>query len=128
MYSIFTIEVWQVSQTHNRNDLYEVNHILFYFLLNQAYTFKKITPMEYSDLLGYTAGVLVTASFIPQTIKSWKTKSTGDLSLARYSMYTLGLFLWTIYGIIILSWPMIIMTSLDTLLAVSIVLMKLKYG
>lgn len=84
--------------------------------------------MEYTDILGYTAGIFVTVSLIPQTLKSWKTKSTGDLSLIRYSMYTLGLLLWTIYGIAIKSYPITIMSGFDTALALSILIMKLKYG
>lgn len=84
--------------------------------------------MILSDVLGYVAGILVTVSFLPQTMKSWKTKQTRDISLGRYSLYTLGLVLWTIYGIVIMNLPLIVMSALDTLLAGSILFMKLRYG
>lgn len=84
--------------------------------------------MEFADMLGYIAGGLVTISFLPQTIKSWRSKQTRDISLGRYSIYTFGLLLWTMYGIVIVSWPLTIMSALDTALAGSILLMKLKYG
>ncbi|MFH1586810.1 MAG: PQ-loop domain-containing transporter [Candidatus Diapherotrites archaeon] len=45
------------------------------------------------DLLGYAAGLLVVISLLPQTIKSWRTKSTKDLSYWRYILYSIGLVL-----------------------------------
>jgi MtN3 and saliva related transmembrane protein len=83
--------------------------------------------MQYLDILGYTAGVLVTISLIPQTIKSWKTKSTGDLSLTRYSTYTLGLILWSVYGFLIPNYPIGIMSVFGSALALSILVLKIKY-
>ena len=55
--------------------------------------------MAYIDLIGYAAGILVVISLLPQTIKSWKTKSTKDLSLSRYVIYVTGLVLWISYAI-----------------------------
>ncbi|HBB02659.1 MAG: hypothetical protein US89_C0005G0072 [Candidatus Peregrinibacteria bacterium GW2011_GWF2_38_29] len=83
--------------------------------------------MSYIDILGYIAGILSTVSMIPQTIKSWRTKSTGDLSLIRYAMYSLGLILWTIYGFLIQSWPITIMSGVGSAFALSVLVMKVKY-
>lgn len=60
------------------------------------------------DILGYVAGIMVVISLLPQTIKSWKTKSTKDLSLWRYIIYVLGLLLWVSYAIIINNGPVAI--------------------
>ena len=83
--------------------------------------------MQYVDILGYSAGVITMLSLIPQTIKSWATKSTGDLSLIRYITYTTGLGLWVVYGVLITNYPLIITTGISTALALSILVMKLKY-
>lgn len=83
--------------------------------------------MQYIDLIGYAAGGIVTLSLIPQTIKSWKTKSTTDLSLGRYAAYTFGLLLWIVYSSIKGDYPLLISTCVSTLLSFSILVMKLKY-
>jgi MtN3 and saliva related transmembrane protein len=80
-----------------------------------------------TDFLGYAAGFFILISIIPQIVKSWKTKSTKDLSLSRYLIYILGVILWLIYGIILKNNPMIIINSINLCLASSIVYLKLKY-
>mgnify|MGYP005650655725 CR=1 FL=1 len=80
------------------------------------------------DILGYTAGILVVISLLPQTIKSWKTKSTRDISLWRYIIYVVGLILWITYAIIIKNGPVAIMNSLGLCLALSILYLKIKHG
>lgn len=83
--------------------------------------------MKLIDLLGYIAGTLVVLSLVPQVIKSWKTKSTRDISLMRYIIYIIGLVLWIIYALIIKNGPVAVMNSLGLLLALSIFVLKLKY-
>ena len=84
--------------------------------------------MPLVDIIGYSAGFLILISIIPQIIKSWKTKSTKDLSLSRYIIYILGVLLWLIYGIAIINGPMILINSINLLLASSILYLKFKYG
>ncbi len=80
------------------------------------------------DILGYVAGVLVVISLLPQTIKSWKTKSTKDISLWRYIIYVVGLILWITYAVIIKNGPVAVMNGIGLILAVSILGLKLKHG
>ena len=54
-----------------------------------------------ADVIGAMAGTLTTLAFLPQVIKTWKTKSAGDLSLAMLLAFTLGVALWLVYGMII---------------------------
>lgn len=84
--------------------------------------------MDYIDILGYAAGILVVVSLLPQAIKSWKTKSTKDISLIRYIIYILGLILWITYAIIIHNNPVTLMNSIGLVLALSILFLKIKYG
>ena len=80
------------------------------------------------ELLGYTAGSLVVLSLLPQTIRSWRTKSTRDLSLTRYLIYSAGLVLWIVYAIIIGNGPVAVMNSIGLLLSLSILALKLRHG
>jgi len=84
--------------------------------------------MSYIDILGYTAGILVVISLLPQVIKSWKTKSTKDISLLRYVIYVIGLVLWVTYAVIIKNGPVAVMNGLGLVLAVSILYLKIKHG
>lgn len=84
--------------------------------------------MNLVDFLGYIAGTLVVISLLPQTIKSWKTKSTKDLSLSRYVIYIAGLILWVTYAILIKNGPVAVMNSIGLLFASSILYLKIKHG
>jgi len=84
--------------------------------------------MAMIDIVGYLAGTLVVLSLLPQIIKSWKTKSTGDLSLPRYIVYIVGVSLWLIYGILLPNYPMLIMNIAALSLALVMLYLKLKYG
>lgn len=55
--------------------------------------------MSTTEILGYCAAFLTTASFLPQAFLTLKTRNTSSLSLSMYSLFTLGVFLWLIYGI-----------------------------
>lgn len=84
--------------------------------------------MQGIDFIGYVAGILVIASLIPQMIKSWKSKSTKDISLLRYLIYVAGITLWLIYAILLRNGPMILSNLVAILFAGSILYMKIKYG
>ena len=83
--------------------------------------------MKVIDILGYVAGALVVVSLLPQFIKSWKTKSTKDISLWRYIIYAIGLILWITYAILIKNGPVVLTNTVGLVLAVSILYLKLKY-
>jgi len=83
--------------------------------------------MQYIDILGYAAGILVVISLLPQVIKTWKTKLTRDLSLWRYIIYAIGLILWITYAIIIKNGPVAAMNSVGLILALIILYFKISY-
>lgn len=78
--------------------------------------------------IGILAGILCTISFIPQVIKIFKTKHTKDLSLVTFFVFSLGVFFWLIYGILIKEFPVILANAAMLILALLIVGMKIKYG
>jgi len=68
-------------------------------------------------IVGYAAGTLTTLAFVPQVIKSWRTRSTGDLSLAMLVTFTTGVFLWLTYGLLLGEPPIIINNAVTFVLA-----------
>jgi len=84
--------------------------------------------LQWLDILGYVAGMLVVISMLPQVIKSFRTKSTTDISIARSIIYAVGVILWTTYGIILQNSPLTVMNSVGAILGVIMLILKLKYG
>lgn len=79
------------------------------------------------DLIGYGAAILTTAAFVPQALKSWLSRDLSGVSLSMYSLFTLGVALWLLYGILLQSWP-IILANLITLVLASLVLsLKIRH-
>ena len=79
-------------------------------------------------MLGYLAGFLGTVSFLPQVIKSWKTKKTHDISLLMFVVLGLGVLLWVIYGLLTNQVPISLWNGVVFVLVSSLVFLKLKYG
>jgi MtN3 and saliva related transmembrane protein len=80
------------------------------------------------DAIGYLAATLTTAAFIPQAWLTWKTKRADGVSLGMYSIFTLGVALWLVYGLVIGAWPIVIANAITLALALFILVMKLRYG
>lgn len=83
--------------------------------------------MEFTTIIGYLAATLTTISFVPQVIKVLQTRSTKDVSLGMYSLFTLGVALWLVYGIMISAWPVILANAVTFLLAGAVLVMKVMY-
>lgn len=77
-----------------------------------------------ADLFGTLAAILTTASFVPQTVLVLRTRNTEGLSLVMYAMFTLGITLWLVYGLMIGSLPIIIANVITLALASLILSMK----
>jgi len=81
-----------------------------------------------TDVIGLVAGLLTTTAFIPQVLKIYNTKSGTDISSRMISMFSIGLVLWLIYGIIIHSTPVIVANAFTLVLALAIVVLKIRYS
>lgn len=78
-------------------------------------------------MVGTLAGILTTIAFVPQVVKTFKTKDTSGLSLGMYSMQVLGILLWMIHGFMIKDVSLAGANVVTFCLAVSILFCKLKY-
>ncbi|MDQ3289282.1 MAG: SemiSWEET transporter [Pseudomonadota bacterium] len=79
------------------------------------------------EWLGYMAAVLTTLSFVPQAVKTIRTRDTSGISIAMYVMFTVGIGFWLAYGIALGSWPMIGCNLITLLLAGTILGLKIRY-
>lgn len=83
--------------------------------------------METSAILGYAAAFFSTVSFVPQVIKTLKTKDTSGISLLMYSVFTAGVALWLIFGIMTENMPVTIANVIVLILASMVLVMKIRY-
>ncbi|MFH1044102.1 MAG: SemiSWEET transporter [Pseudomonadota bacterium] len=81
-----------------------------------------------SDLIGIIAGTLTTIAFVPQVWRVWKTRSTRDVSLGMYLVFTTGVAFWLAYGLILGAWPIIVANSVTLVLTSSVLALKLRHG
>ena len=79
-----------------------------------------------AEIVGFIAGILVASSLLPQTIKSWKTKSTTDISISWMIINLSGQTLWIMYGFMIDSISLTIMSGITLLFAISLLILKIK--
>ena len=81
-----------------------------------------------TEWIGYAAAVLTTGSFLPQALMTIRTRNTSGISLGMYVIFTLGVAVWFIYGLLLGSWPMILANTITFILAAIILGLKLRYG
>lgn len=83
--------------------------------------------MNYIDIIGLFAAVCTTIAFLPQVMKTWKSKSAKDLSLGMFSLFFTGVGLWLAYGILQHDIPIILANGVTLILAGSLLFFKLTY-
>ena len=79
-------------------------------------------------LIGFLAGTLTTLAFLPQVLHTYRCKSAGEISWTMLVTFNLGLVLWFVYGVYLMSWPMIIANAVTLFLQMFIIGMKMRYG
>lgn len=83
--------------------------------------------MPLTDLIGFLAATLTTASFIPQALHTFRTKDVRGISLGMYSVFTVGVALWLVYGWLLGELPIVVANAITLSLALAILVMKLRY-
>jgi MtN3 and saliva related transmembrane protein len=80
------------------------------------------------EWIGAIAATLTTVSWLPQAVKTIRTKQTRDISLWAQVILFIGIILWLIYGLAITSWPLIGANTVTVVLIGAILAMKIKHG
>ncbi len=78
--------------------------------------------------LGLLAGTLTTVAFVPQVVKTWRTRSTHDISLGMFSILVAGIIAWLVYGAIIGDLPLVLANGVTLGLAGTILFFKIRNG
>ena len=86
-----------------------------------------INMVLWITILGLVAASLTTISFLPQAIKTIRTKQTRDISLLMYTVITIGILLWLIYGAFIGDLPLIAANTITFIFAAVVLMYKIKY-
>jgi len=78
--------------------------------------------------IGFAAAFCTTFALVPQVVKAWTTRSTGDVSMGWIGVLTFGTFLWLVYGILLKDPPLIGANGISGILSLAILGMKLRFG
>lgn len=86
-----------------------------------------MVKFNWVTVLGVAAAVCTTTSFVPQMVKTLRSRHTGDISLLMYIVLTAGLFLWMVYGFLRKDLPLIAANSVSFTFAAAILLLKIRH-
>jgi MtN3 and saliva related transmembrane protein len=84
--------------------------------------------IELTTALGLVAGVLTTLAYLPQLIKTWKSRSANDLSWSMLIILCTGIVLWLVYGFWVHDIPIIAANVVTFLFAAIILFLKIRYN
>jgi len=77
-------------------------------------------------IVGLAAGCLGIYGFVPQILKCWRTGETAAISLRMFAVRAIGALLWTIYGFVVWSLPVLIFSALGLVLILTILILKVR--
>ena len=83
---------------------------------------------DWITTIGFMAAACTTWAFLPQVIKTIKSRETKSISLSMYIVFTLGVFLWLVYGLILMNPPLIIANLITFVLSLTVLILKMKHG
>lgn len=83
--------------------------------------------MNSITIIGFAAAILTTASFLPQAVKTIRTKDTSGISLFMYSLFALGTLFWLLFGIFSNNMPVTVANAVTLVFAAIILVYKIKY-
>ena len=86
-----------------------------------------MTQQDLAGLIGYPAAILTTLAFVPQAWQSWRSRDLSGISLPMYSLFTLGVGLWALYGLLIGSLPIMLANLVTLGLAASVLWLKVMH-
>jgi MtN3 and saliva related transmembrane protein len=78
--------------------------------------------------LGYFAGLLTVSAFLPQVIRTWRTRQTRDLSLGMFALLSTASSLWIIYGALTTDWPVVATNAGMVALNGALAIAKVRYS
>jgi len=83
--------------------------------------------MDSTTALGLIAGMMTTLAYLPQVVKTWKTKSGEGISWSMMIILCIGIILWLVYGVYVHDLPVICANSITLVLSSLILALKIRY-
>ena len=84
--------------------------------------------MTLTTAIGLAAAFCTTAAFVPQVVRTWKSRSTADISLGMFIFYSTGIFAWLVYGVLLGDVPLMASNGVTFVLSLIMLGFKLRYG
>lgn len=84
--------------------------------------------MEFTEILGYSAGAITALTFLPQVIKTWKEKSAKDISLLMFIIAAVNEVMWIWYGALLNNWVIILTNAIVLAMSSTMIFLKLRYN
>lgn len=78
--------------------------------------------------IGFGAAIGTTAAWFPQVARTWKTRSARDFSWGYLALFIMGVFLWTMYGVLRHDLVVIVANAVTLLLVISVGVVKGREG
>src|SRR5262249_36277421 len=96
-----------------------------------AFRYMSVTAEHYHapvvDLIGFAAATLTTISLLPQLVKTWRTRSSGDLSLGMLLVFVTGIALWLVFGLATHAAPVVAANAATLVLVLCQTALTLRY-
>jgi MtN3 and saliva related transmembrane protein len=84
--------------------------------------------MTFVTLIGLFAASCTAVAFVPQVVRTWRSRSTQDISLGMFVLYSTGILAWLVYGVLIHDLPLIAANGFTFVLSLIMLGFKLRYG
>jgi len=86
-----------------------------------------LAPNVIVQIVGVGAALCSITSFIPQLLKLWREKTAASVSVRMYVLTVTGFSLWSIYGLLLASWPLVVSNLISLALSSAILLLDIRY-
>jgi MtN3 and saliva related transmembrane protein len=83
--------------------------------------------LQFVTITGLVAAFCTTISFLPQAVKTIRTKDTTSISLSMYALFTFGTLMWFLYGLFSSNVPVYLANGITLIFAMIILGYKLRY-
>jgi len=81
--------------------------------------------VDVTSAVGSIAATLTTLAFVPQVVKTLKTRQTRDISLSMWVLFSTGVAFWLAYGVLLAAWPIVVANAITLAMALAVVAVKL---
>ena len=85
-----------------------------------------MAPGAWVQIVGTAAACCSMTSFAPQIVKIWRERDASAVSLRAYGITVTGFGLWTLYGLMLGSWPVTVSNSVCLVMAATVLVMKIR--